>query len=178
MFLCYFFLFLSFFILPSFLDSGFFPVCLYFFNQKVHYRIHKLVSLNLILSHFKPLLIFTDYLSEIIFNVIPPQTNRLPGGSHHFRFCNYLFYVLLFSPSVLDVLPPSYSSWSIPIYNKWWNLYTTNLYLVRYCPFSFYNTDTTEHIKFYVNRPYCYASTCIWNKKKFRLLPLTIFTAL
>jgi hypothetical protein len=44
-------LFLSSFILSSFLHSAF-PVYLYFFTQKVQYRVHKLVSLNLIFSHF------------------------------------------------------------------------------------------------------------------------------
>jgi len=45
------------------------------------------VSPNLIFSHFIPL-IFTAYFSQIISNVIPPQTHTLPVRPHHFRFCN------------------------------------------------------------------------------------------
>jgi len=51
-------------------------VCLYFFTQKVHYRVHKLVSKNIIFSHFIPILIYTLYLPEIIFNKYFTITNR------------------------------------------------------------------------------------------------------
>jgi hypothetical protein len=66
-------------------------------NQKFHCRIHKRLTLVIVLSQLKPLHTYTSYLYKIHFNIIILSTLRRSEWSLLLMFIEYIFHVFIIS---------------------------------------------------------------------------------